>query len=161
MTYTTAHKILSREAMFARINAWRVRGNTIVFSNGCFDLMHLGHVDYLEKASQLGEKLVIGLNDDASVTALKGAGRPILDETARARLLAALECVSGVVLFPESTPLSLIKLFRPDVLVKGADYEIEEIVGHEVVQAYGGKVARIPLVAGYSTSSIIQQLKSR
>lgn len=159
MAFTTAHKILSLDAIVAKIHAWRVTGQTIVFTNGCFDLMHLGHVDYLEKASALGDKLIVGVNSDASITKLKGPGRPILDEQARARVMASMGFVNGVILFEDDTPLRLIEAIQPDVLVKGADYEIEEIVGHKVVQAAGGRVERIALVEGYSTTSLIKRIQ--
>jgi len=154
----TADKILSRADLTAVISAWRAAGQRVVFSNGCFDLLHLGHVDYLERARALGDRLVVGLNTDASVAALK-PGRPLQDETSRARVLAALSFVDAVVLFGEPTPLALIELVRPDVLVKGDDYAIESIVGHELVLAGGGQVLTVPLVAGYSTSAIVAKIR--
>ena len=129
-----------------------------MFTNGCFDLLHLGHVDYLEKARALGNRLVVGLNTDASVSALK-PGRPLQNETARARILAALAFVDAVVLFGDPTPLRLIEAVRPDVLVKGDDYALEAIVGHELVQQYGGQVLTVPLVPGYSTSAIVARAR--
>lgn len=154
----TADKILTREQLSATIATWRAAGRRVVFTNGCFDLLHLGHVDYLEKARALGEALVVGLNTDASVSCLK-PGRPVQDETSRARILAALAFVDAVVLFGEPTPLGLIELVQPDILVKGDDYAIDQIVGHEVVQHRGGQVLTVPLVRGYSTSRIVAHIK--
>lgn len=153
----TKDKILTREQLPATLADWRAAGRKVVFTNGCFDLLHLGHVDYLEQARHLGDALVVGLNTDASVSCLK-PGRPIQDETARARILASLAFVDAVVLFGEPTPLELIELVQPDVLVKGDDYAIENIVGHEVVLARGGAVRTVPLVSGYSTSRIVARI---
>ena len=150
-------KIFSREAVLPAVAQWRAAGKKVVFTNGCFDLLHLGHVDYLEQARHLGGALVVGLNTDASVGSLK-PGRPIQDETARARILAALAFVDAVVLFGEPTPLALIELVQPDVLVKGDDYAPESIVGYDVVMARGGAVRTVPLVAGYSTSRIVARI---
>ncbi|MBH8560239.1 D-glycero-beta-D-manno-heptose 1-phosphate adenylyltransferase [Hymenobacter negativus] len=153
----TKDKILTREQLPATLADWRAQGRKVVFTNGCFDLLHLGHVDYLEQARHLGDALVVGLNTDASVRCLK-PGRPIQDEEARARILAALAFVDAVVLFGEPTPLALIELVQPDVLVKGDDYAVERIVGHELVLARGGQVLTVPLVAGYSTSRIVEHI---
>ena len=155
----TKDKILTREQLPAVVANWRAAGRQVVFTNGCFDLLHLGHVDYLEQARHLGDALVVGLNTDASVSCLK-PGRPIQDEEARARILAALAFVDAVVLFGEPTPLALIELVQPDVLVKGDDYAPESIVGYDVVMARGGQVRTVPLVAGYSTSRIVAKIKS-
>lgn len=153
----TKNKILTRAQLPATLAEWRKQGHQVVFTNGCFDLLHLGHVDYLEQARHLGDALVVGLNTDASVSCLK-PGRPIQDEAARARILAALAFVDAVVLFGEPTPLALIELVQPDVLVKGDDYALEQIVGHELVLARGGQVRTVPLVAGYSTSRIVARI---
>ena len=153
----TKDKILTREALPATLASWRAQGRKVVFTNGCFDLLHLGHVDYLEHARQLGDALVVGLNTDASVGALK-PGRPIQDEVARARILASLAFVDAVVLFGERTPLAIIELVQPDVLVKGDDYAIDGIVGHESVLNRGGQVLTVPLVPGYSTSRILERI---
>ncbi|GAB3574940.1 nucleotidyl transferase family protein [Hymenobacter daeguensis] len=153
----TKDKILTREQLPATLADWRAAGRKVVFTNGCFDLLHLGHVDYLEQARHLGDALVVGLNTDASVSCLK-PGRPIQDETARARILASLAFVDAVVLFGEPTPLELIELVQPDVLVKGDDYALANIVGHELVLARGGAVRTVPLVAGYSTSRIVARI---
>jgi rfaE bifunctional protein nucleotidyltransferase chain/domain len=154
----TQDKILTREQLPARLAEWRAAGRRIVFTNGCFDLLHLGHVDYLEKARNLGDALVVGLNTDASVSCLK-PGRPIQDEHSRSRVLAALGFVDAVVFFGEPTPLELIELVQPDVLVKGDDYTIEGIVGHELVLSSGGQVRTVPLVTGYSTSRIVERIR--
>ncbi|AIZ62773.1 hypothetical protein PK28_02095 [Hymenobacter sp. DG25B] len=151
-------KIFSREALLPVLEQWRQQGRRIVFTNGCFDLLHLGHVDYLEKARHLGDALVVGLNTDASVSRLK-PGRPLQDEMARARILASLLFVDAVVLFDEPTPLELIKLVQPDILVKGDDYPISGIVGHEEVLQRGGQVLTVPLVAGYSTTRIVEHIR--
>lgn len=156
--YSTKDKIFSQQQLKARINAWRVYGDRIVFTNGCFDILHPGHIDYLEKAKKLGDRLVIGLNTDASVQRLKGLSRPIQDEDARARILAALEFVDGVCHFEEDTPYELIKLLEPDILVKGADYQAEEIVGYDLLMARGGEVKTIEFLEGYSTSAIISKI---
>ena len=131
-----------------------------MFSNGCFDILHFGHIDYLEQARRLGDRLVIGLNSDGSVCSLKGPNRPVNAENARARILAALQFVDGITVFSEETPKELIEYLLPDVLVKGADYEIENIVGAKTVLENGGEVKTINLVKGYSTTNIIDSLKS-
>lgn len=143
----------------ARVRAvWQFKGHKVVFTNGCFDLMHLGHIDYLSKAADLGDALVIGLNTDDSVRRIKGHHRPITDEHSRAMVLAALRFVHAVVLFDEDTPYDLIKIVQPDVLVKGADYQVKEIVGRDIVEARGGSVVTIPLSEGYSTSAIEEKI---
>lgn len=142
----------------SQLTIWRNQGLRIVFTNGCFDLLHRGHVEYLSKASDKGDVLVVGLNTDASVRRLKGESRPVNDEDARAIVLASLACVDAVVLFGEDTPYELIKVVRPDVLVKGADYKPEEIVGYDIVTSYGGKVETVALVEGYSTTGMIESL---
>lgn len=155
----SSQKIVSQEQLKARIEAWQKEGHKVVFSNGCFDIVHLGHIDYLEKASQLGDKLVIGLNSDSSVTVLKGEGRPINDEYARSRMLAAFGFVDGVTVFGEETPKQLIAYLVPDVLVKGSDYAVEDIVGADTVIAHGGEVKTIDLVEGFSTTQLIEKIK--
>lgn len=138
---------------------WHFKDRKIVFTNGCFDIIHLGHIDYLAKAADLGHVLVIGLNTDASVRRLKGPTRPINDQDARAGILAAMSFVSAVVLFDEDTPYELIKKIQPDILVKGADYKPEEIVGYDVVTAKGGKVVTLDYLPGYSTSLIEKRIR--
>ena len=142
-----------------KISTWKSAGETVVFTNGCFDILHLGHVDYLERAALLGDRLVVGLNTDESVTQLKGMGRPIQNQETRSRLLAALSSVDMVVLFGEKTPLNLITELLPDVLVKGSDYLAENIVGAEVVKNAGGRVETLDFIEGHSTSQIIERIK--
>ncbi|QIL76443.1 D-glycero-beta-D-manno-heptose 1-phosphate adenylyltransferase [Hymenobacter sp. HDW8] len=151
-------KIIDRNKVAPLLEQWRTEGRPVVFTNGCFDLLHLGHVDYLEKARHLGGALVVGLNTDASVSCLK-PGRPLQDEMSRARILASLLFVDAVVLFDEPTPLALIELIKPDILVKGDDYAISGIVGHEFVLNSGGQVLTVPLVAGYSTTRIVERIR--
>jgi len=144
----------------ANLAGWRAAGQTIVFTNGVFDLLHPGHVAQLEAARSYGDVLVVGLNSDLSVRFLeKGAGRPVLDQLARRIMLMALRCVDAVAVFDEPTPLELIELIRPDVLVKGGDYEDKEVVGREVVEASGGRVEIVPLLEGYSTSALIERIR--
>lgn len=131
------------------------QGSKVVFTNGCFDILHRGHVEYLAKAADMGDVLVVGLNTDASVRRLKGESRPVNNQEARALVLASLNFVDAVVLFDEDTPYELIKAVRPDVLVKGADYKPEEIVGYDIVTSYGGKVEVVDLVEGYSTTQLL------
>ena len=142
-----------------RLDLWRAAGDAIVFTNGVYDLLHRGHVEYLEEARALGDRLVVGVNGDASVRRLKGAERPILPQRDRAALIAALACVDMAVVFDDDTPLSLIEAIRPDVLVKGADWGADEIVGREVVEAGGGRVERIALREGLSTSTIVRRIR--
>ena len=153
-------KILSRDSLAEKLNLWRKEGKTIVFSNGCFDILHRGHVEYLSKAADLGDILVIGLNTDASVKRLKGPTRPVNDEKARAVVLAALEFVNAVIFFEEDTPYNLIKYVQPDVLVKGKDYKAEDIVGYDIVVGNGGKVETIELVEGFSTTKTIEKMRT-
>lgn len=155
----SSDKIKSREALKAQMEAWQAEGLKVVFSNGCFDIVHLGHIDYLEKARAMGDKLVIGLNSDTSVRVLKGENRPINDEYARSRMLAAYQFVDGVTLFGEETPKDLIAYLVPDVLVKGSDYSVENIVGADTVIGNGGEVKTIDLVEGFSTSKLIDKIK--
>lgn len=152
-------RIIPREALDHKLNIWKFQSDKIVFTNGCFDILHLGHIEYLAKAAGLGERLVIGLNTDASVSKLKGISRPLNPEHARAMVLASLSFVSAVVLFDEDTPYDLIKQVQPDVLVKGSDYTIDQIVGADIVEANGGSVQTINLLEGYSTTSIIEKIK--
>lgn len=160
MSNRTEHKIASlAEAIEIRKN-WKSAGDKVVFTNGCFDILHLGHIDYLEKSSEFGSKMIVAVNSDASVRTLeKGVERPINSEYARARLIAALGFVSMVIIFGESTPLELIQALNPDILVKGDDYTIETIIGAKEVLATGGEVKTIALVPDYSTTKIIQKLK--
>jgi D-beta-D-heptose 7-phosphate kinase / D-beta-D-heptose 1-phosphate adenosyltransferase len=130
----------------------------VVFTNGCFDLLHVGHITLLEDCRRFGSKLVLGLNTDASVRKLKGPARPIVGENERARVMAALAAVDAVVLFDEETPLNLIRALKPDVLVKGGDYTVETVVGHEDVIASGGRVEIVPTVEGFSTTNLVKKL---
>ncbi len=153
-------KIHTWETLKTQVTTWQAQGKKIVFSNGCFDLVHKGHIDYLNRAADLGDVLVMGLNTDASVSKLKGPHRPIQDEQSRLLIMAALQCVSAVVLFNEETPYDLIKLVQPDVLVKGSDYKPENIVGYDIVTAKGGMVKTIDFLPGYSTSAIEKRIKA-
>lgn len=151
-------KICDRAQLISLVKDWRDQGQKIVFTNGCFDLLHAGHVTYLEAAKKTGDKLILGLNTDRSVSALKGPTRPVVHEGDRARVLAALASVDAVILFDEDTPLALIDLVRPDVIVKGDDYTEDQVVGGKEVKSWGGSVKLIPLVQGRSTSNIIKKL---
>lgn len=156
----TESKILSRKQTIEQVDQWRADGQPIVFTNGCFDIVHLGHIDYLEKARAFGQRLILGLNTDSSVSCIKGPLRPVVNEYARARLMAALEFVDVVTLFGEPTPLELIRAIRPDVLVKGNDYTVNTIVGADFVLARGGRVETVALVPGYSTTQLIERIKA-
>lgn len=153
-------KICTLEELLQRAQAWRAAGERIVFTNGCFDLLHYGHICYLAQARDLGERLVVGLNSSDSVRRLKGPRRPINDETTRAHALAAMQVVDAVVIFDDDTPLRLIEALVPDVLVKGGDWKPEQIVGAPVVLAHGGRVLSLPFVEGYSTTLIEQKIRS-
>ena len=153
-------KIFTEVKLFVPIlNRWKQAGETVVFTNGCFDLVHRGHIDSLAKAADLGNRLIVGLNSDASVKLLKGENRPLVDQQSRAILLASLLMVDAVVLFDEETPYELIRSVVPDILVKGAEYQLEEIVGFDIVLAAGGRVERIELTEGFSTTDLIQKIK--
>lgn len=153
-------KIKSLTEAKRQVADWQNSGLKVVFTNGCFDILHLGHVDYLEKARNLGNRLVVGLNTDDSVSRFKGPSRPLQDERSRARVLAALGFVDLVVLFDEDTPKNLISELIPNILVKGSDYLAENIVGADVVQQNGGVVKTIDFVPGYSTTRIIEKIKT-
>jgi D-beta-D-heptose 7-phosphate kinase/D-beta-D-heptose 1-phosphate adenosyltransferase len=140
---------------------WHREHKRVVFTNGCFDILHRGHVEYLQQARLLGDILVVGLNTDDSVARLKGKGRPIVPQEDRAMILAALGCVDYVVYFEQDTPEALIRAIGPEVLVKGADYQVSDIVGHELVQAAGGRVVRVPLTPGKATRDIIATILAR
>ena len=144
--------------MVTRVSEWRAAGETIVFTNGCFDLLHVGHIALLEECRKFGSKLVLGLNTDTSICRLKGPTRPIVGERERAKVMAALAAVDAVVLFGEDTPLELIRALKPNVLVKGGDYTVETVVGHEDVIAQGGRVEIVPTVEGFSTTNIVKKL---
>lgn len=161
LDYSTflAQKIKSEEELIMWLNIAKLRNEKIVFTNGCFDILHAGHVDYLNKAAQYGNKLIIGLNADSSVSKLKGPKRPINTEQYRALVLSALHVVDAIVIFTEDTPERLIKLIKPDVLVKGADYKVEQIAGADFVLNNGGQVELIPFLEGFSTTSLIEKMK--
>ena len=152
-------KIWEPEGLARELAGRKKQGNKVVFTNGCFDLLHVGHVRYLRQARGLGDLLVVALNSDESVKKLKGPSRPIQPEQDRTEIMAALECVDFVTLFSEETPLELIKLLLPDVLAKGGDWPVHEIVGRDVVEAAGGHVLSMPYVEGCSSSDLIQRLR--
>ncbi len=158
--FSTSHKLIDRETAAAWVRELQVRGKQVVFTNGCFDLLHPGHVHYLEAARSLGDALLVAVNTDASARRLqKGPGRPVMPEADRARVLAALACVDRVVLFDEDTPLELITRLQPDILVKGGDYRLEDIVGRDAVLARGGRVAALPFLPGYSTTDLLSRIR--
>lgn len=152
------NRIVNRAELVALVSEWKLQGGKIVFTNGCFDILHRGHVEYLHKAADLGSRLIIGLNSDESVNRLKGNNRPIQSEADRALIIAALRIVDAVCIFGEDTPEELIRAVSPDFLVKGGDYVAEMIAGYSWVRSYGGQVLTIPIVDGYSTTSILQKL---
>lgn len=155
----TARQVLPDEAR-AALERWRAAGERIVFTNGVFDLLHRGHAEYLAEARALGDRLVVGLNADASVRRLKGPERPIVGEGDRAALLAALRCVDLVVVFEDDTPARLIEAVRPDVLAKGGDWPVERIVGREQVESWGGRVLSVPLREGLSTTALVARIRA-
>jgi rfaE bifunctional protein nucleotidyltransferase chain/domain len=157
----TAGKILSLSQAVLQVQQWKDQGYEVVFSNGCFDVLHLGHVDYLERAKALADKLVVGINSDSSVSRLKGAHRPINPEFARARLIAALAFVDLVLIFEQDTPLQIIEALKPDVLVKGSDYTLDQIVGADLVIENGGRVQTLDLVEGFSTTKTLEKIKAK
>jgi D-beta-D-heptose 7-phosphate kinase/D-beta-D-heptose 1-phosphate adenosyltransferase len=152
-------EILTLEQAILRFGREKRNGRRIVFTNGCFDLLHPGHIGSLEQARALGDVLIVGLNSDASVRELKGAGRPVLPERERAEILAALECVDAVVIFDQPTPRELIARLLPDVLVKGGDWPGDQIVGRQEVEAAGGRVISVPVVPGHSTTAILRKIR--
>jgi D-beta-D-heptose 7-phosphate kinase/D-beta-D-heptose 1-phosphate adenosyltransferase len=159
LTASPESKVLSRAELAARAASWRIAGKRIVFTNGCYDLLHAGHLSLLHGAAKLGDILVLAINSDASVRRLKGPERPLVPQAERAALLAALACVDAVTVFDEDTPLATIEAVRPHVLVKGADYKAEQVVGREVVEANGGRVALVPLLPQKSTTALVARIK--
>lgn len=158
LSFIQSKILLDRSELENILSVWKFKDQKVVFTNGCFDIIHRGHVEYLAQAASLGDQLVIGLNTDASVKRLKGSSRPVQNENTRALVLASFSFVSKVILFDEDTPYELIKIIQPGILVKGGDYKPEEIVGNDIVKGYGGEVVTIDLVEGYSTSSIISKI---
>ena len=156
----TSEKIVELSQALKIREEWKKQGESVVFTNGCFDILHLGHVDYLEKAKNAGQKMIVGLNTDQSVKKLKGPQRPINNQYARSRILASLAFVDLVILFDEDTPLELIQSLLPDVLIKGNDYTVDTIVGAKEVLANGGEVKTIELVPNYSTTELIKKIES-
>lgn len=154
------NKIVSADDAVQIVNNWKHSGAKVVFTNGCFDILHLGHVDYLEKARNLGDYLIVGINSDSSVSNIKGTQRPIVDQHSRSRVIASLGFVDLVVIFDEETPYNLIKVLLPNLLVKGNDYLAENIIGADIVNKNGGKIETIELVKGYSTSKIISKIQT-
>ncbi|HKL08096.1 MAG TPA: D-glycero-beta-D-manno-heptose 1-phosphate adenylyltransferase [Bacteroidales bacterium] len=152
-------KIIDIEQLDSKLAYWNFKNQKIVFTNGCFDILHRGHIEYLAQAANFGDILMIGLNTDDSVRKLKGDSRPVQDQYARALLLASLHFVHAVVYFNEDTPYELIKKVQPDILIKGSDYHVEDIVGSDIVMQKGGEVKTIDFIPGYSTTSIIDKLK--
>jgi len=153
------HKIKSRDALAKTISGLRAAKKKVVFTNGCFDILHAGHITYLNRARKLGDALVIGLNSDSSVRAIKGKHRPVNRQADRALVLSALSFVDYVVIFSDPTPEKLIRALRPDILVKGADWKVSQIAGADFVKSYGGRVVRVPFVRGYSTTSVLEKIR--
>ena len=154
------NKIIDKDALSKLVANFQLKNQKIVFTNGCFDLLHQGHVTYLAQAASLGNRLIVGINSDNSVQKLKGIHRPIQDEKSRTLIMASLHVISAVIVFDEATPLELIKIIKPDFLVKGGDWEPAKIVGSDIVQSYGGQVISIPFIDGYSTTAIETKIKS-
>jgi D-beta-D-heptose 7-phosphate kinase/D-beta-D-heptose 1-phosphate adenosyltransferase len=148
-------KVVTREELVRRVALWKANDERMVFTNGCFDLLHIGHITLLEQARRFGDRVIVAINSDASVRGLKGADRPVVGERERARVLAALSAVDAVVVFSEPTPLEIIVATQPDVIVKGGDYTVETVVGASEVMAWGGEVKIVPLVQGFSTTQLI------
>jgi D-beta-D-heptose 7-phosphate kinase/D-beta-D-heptose 1-phosphate adenosyltransferase len=153
------NKVLDRDLLAEHLRWWRMRQKRIVFTNGCFDLLHVGHLHILNQAAAQGDVLIVGLNTDSSISRLKGPGRPLITEHERASLLAAFDCVDAVVLFDEDTPVNLIRTIKPDVLVKGSDYRIDQVVGREVVEAAGGKVVLVDFLPNKSSTLLMERIK--
>lgn len=158
LSYINQKIVRNKETIQDILSQWRFKEEKIVFTNGCFDILHRGHIEYLAQAAALGSKLIIGLNTDASVKRLKGETRPVNDQESRALLLSSLVFTDKVILFDEDTPLELIRIVQPDILVKGSDYKPENIVGYEIVKAKGGKIVTFDLIQGFSTTSILHKL---
>ena len=154
------NKIFLEKDLRIKLDSWRQKGEKIVFTNGCFDLIHLGHIEVLARSADLGDRLIIGVNTDKSIKNIKGQNRPIIEEDSRVKQLAALEFVDAVILFNESTPNKIINHIKPDIITKGGDYKTKEVVGYETVIENNGRVVIIPLTQGYSTTSILNKIKN-
>ena len=153
-------KIFNIKDLSQIIEKWRLNGDKIIFTNGCFDLIHLGHLEILARSADLGDKLIVALNSDVSIKKIKGNSRPIIEEDSRAKQLAAIEFIDAVILFNEDTPYDLINILKPDVLTKGGDYKKNDIVGNQLINKEQGEVVIIPLTQGYSTTSILEKIKN-
>ena len=152
-------KILDKERLLVKLTDWKKENKKIVFTNGCFDLIHLGHIELIARSADLGDILIIGVNTDNSIKRLKGPNRPIVEEISRAKQLAALEFVDAIVFFDEDTPIDLIKVINPNVITKGGDYNTDQVIGNDIVTQNDGEVVIIPLTHGYSTTSILEKIK--
>ena len=152
-------KILDKERLLVKLTDWKEEDKKIVFTNGCFDLIHLGHIEVIARSADLGDILIIGVNTDNSIKRLKGKNRPIVEEISRAKQLAALEFVDAVVFFDQDTPMDLIKMINPNVITKGGDYNTDQVIGNDIVTQNNGEVVIIPLTQGYSTTSILEKIK--
>ena len=152
-------KILDKERLLGKLTGWKEENKKIVFTNGCFDLIHLGHIEVIARSADLGDILIIGVNTDNSIKRLKGKNRPIVEEISRAKQLAALEFVDAVVLFDQDTPIDLIKMINPNIITKGGDYNTDQVIGNDIVTQNDGEVVIIPLTQGYSTTSILEKIK--
>ena len=152
-------KILDKERLLVKLTDWKEENKKIVFTNGCFDLIHLGHIEVIARSADLGDILIIGVNTDNSIKRLKGKNRPIVEEISRAKQLAALEFVDAVVFFDQDTPIDLIKMINPNIITKGGDYNTDQVIGNDIVTQNDGEVVIIPLTQGYSTTSILEKIK--
>ena len=152
-------KILDKERLLVKLTDWKEEDKKIVFTNGCFDLIHLGHIEVIARSADLGDILIIGVNTDNSIKRLKGKNRPIVEEISRAKQLAALEFVDAVVFFDQDTPMDLIKMINPNVITKGGDYNTDQVIGNDIVTQNNGEVVIIPLTQGYSTTSILEKIR--
>ena len=152
-------KILDKERLLVKLTDWKEENKKIVFTNGCFDLIHLGHIEVIARSADLGDILIIGVNTDNSIKRLKGKNRPIVEEISRAKQLAALEFVDAVVFFDQDTPIDLIKMINPNVITKGGDYKTDQVIGNDIVTQNNGEVVIIPLTQGYSTTSILEKIR--
>ena len=153
------NKILDKERLLVKLTDWKEENKKIVFTNGCFDLIHLGHIEVIARSADLGDILIIGVNTDNSIKRLKGKNRPIVEEISRAKQLAALEFVDAVIFFDQDTPIDLIKMINPNIITKGGDYNTDQVIGNDIVTQNDGEVVIIPLTQGYSTTSILEKIK--